>query len=98
MPSRFAFRSTTWAVISISTPTSCDQRRGDGKTDLRMTTGSVVVIVKRTPLLITFTDSAGNVLLADEPSLPMAEWHIHPLLEAHTLQKSLPALATNPVP
>ena len=37
-----------------------------------MTVGRVVVIVKKTPLLITFADSAGNVLLADEPSLPMA--------------------------
>jgi len=32
----------------------------------------VVATVQRSPLLINFSDAAGNVLLADEPSLPMA--------------------------
>ncbi len=60
----------SWAVIESPDPPAINVE--DGKTDLRMTTGRVIVIVKKSPLLITFTDLAGNVLLADEPSLPMA--------------------------
>ena len=60
----------SWAVIESSNPPEI--RVEDGSAELRMTVGRVVVIVKKSPLLITFADSAGNVLLADEPSLPMA--------------------------
>ncbi|HKW64186.1 MAG TPA: TIM-barrel domain-containing protein, partial [Candidatus Acidoferrum sp.] len=34
--------------------------------------GSIHVSIAKSPLLITFSDASGNVLLADEPSLPMA--------------------------
>src|SRR5258708_37752520 len=37
-----------------------------------MAAGNTTVIVHKSPLLIRFADSAGNVLLADEPTLPMA--------------------------
>jgi alpha-glucosidase len=60
----------SWAVIESPDPPAVQIE--DGKSELRMTVGRVVVLVKKSPLLITFTDSAGNVLLADEPSLPMA--------------------------
>ena len=60
----------SWAVIESPDPSAVSVE--DGKTELRMTVGRVVVIVKKTPLLITFADSAGNVLLAEQPSLPMA--------------------------
>jgi alpha-glucosidase len=60
----------SWAVIESPEPPTLNVE--DGKTELRMTVGRVVVIVKKTPLLISFADSKGNVLLADEPSLPMA--------------------------
>jgi alpha-glucosidase len=60
----------SWAVIESPGPSAVNIE--DGKTELRMTAGRVVVIVKKAPLLISFADSAGNVLLADEPSLPMA--------------------------
>ena len=60
----------SWAVIESADPPAF--KIEDGKTELRMTAGRVVVLVKKAPLLITFADSAGNVLLADEPSLPMA--------------------------
>jgi alpha-glucosidase len=60
----------SWAVIESPVPSAVNIE--DGKTELRMTAGRVVVIVKKAPLLISFADSAGNVLLADEPSLPMA--------------------------
>ncbi|MGB8473314.1 MAG: glycoside hydrolase family 31 protein [Candidatus Acidiferrum sp.] len=60
----------SWAVIESPEPPAI--KIEDGRTELRMTAGRVVVIVKKAPLLITFTDLAGNVFLADEPSLPMA--------------------------
>ena len=60
----------SWAVIESPEPPAINVE--DGKSELRMTAGRVVVIVKKAPLLITFADAAGNVLLADEPSLPMA--------------------------
>ena len=60
----------SWAIIESPEPTAVNIE--DGKTEMRMTAGRVVVIVKKSPLLITFADSNGKVLLADEPSLPMA--------------------------
>ncbi|MBZ5527346.1 MAG: glycoside hydrolase family 31 protein [Acidobacteriia bacterium] len=60
----------SWAVIE--TPEPPPIKVENGEIELRMTAGSVVVLVKKAPLLIRFTDAAGNVLLEDEPSLPMA--------------------------
>jgi alpha-glucosidase len=60
----------SWAVIESAEPPAF--KIEDGKTELRMTAGRVIVTVKKAPLLISFADFAGNVLLADEPSLPMA--------------------------
>ena len=60
----------SWAIVETkeAPPVSVD----DGKNEIRMTAGRVVVIVQKAPLLITFADASGNVLLADEPTLPMA--------------------------
>ena len=44
----------------------------DEKNEVKMTAGSVHVSIMKSPLLIHFSDAAGNILLADEPSLPMA--------------------------
>jgi alpha-glucosidase len=63
-------KDSSWAVVETPDPPAFSVE--DGKNELRMTAGRVVVIVKKTPLLVTFADSEGNVLLADEPSLPMA--------------------------
>jgi alpha-glucosidase len=63
-------KDLSWAVIESSNPPPIKVE--DGKTELRMIAGRVVVIVKKAPLLISFTDSTEKVLLADEPSLPMA--------------------------
>ena len=60
----------SWAVIEPPDLPAVSVE--DGKAELRMTVGRVVVIVKKRPLLITFADSAGNVLLAEQLSLPMA--------------------------
>src|SRR5207302_4788920 len=40
--------------------------------ELRLIAGDTVATVEKSPLLINFSDPSGNVLLADEPSLPMA--------------------------
>src|SRR2546423_651007 len=40
--------------------------------EVKMTAGRVAVLVKTPPPLITFIDASGNVLLPDEPTLPMA--------------------------
>src|SRR5580700_4290667 len=69
-PQGFFPKDFSWAVIESPDPPAISVL--DGKNELRLTAGRVVVIVKKTPLLITFADLAGNVLLADEPSLPMA--------------------------
>ena len=60
----------SWAVIETPDPLAI--KIEDSKNELHLTAGPVVVIVKKTPLLISFADSSGNVLFADEPSLPMA--------------------------
>src|SRR5271156_3598338 len=60
----------SWAVIAPPAPPPIVIE--DGKSEVRMTAGSAVVIVQKTPLLIRFADLQGNVLLADEPTLPMA--------------------------
>ncbi len=44
----------------------------DGKNEVKITAGTVNVTITKSPLLIDFSDASGNVLLADEPSLPMA--------------------------
>jgi alpha-glucosidase len=60
----------SWAIVESAEPPSL--KIEDGNSELRMTAGRIVVIVNKAPLLISFADSAGKVLLADEPSLPMA--------------------------
>jgi alpha-glucosidase len=60
----------SWAVIETPQPPLV--KIEDGKQELRMTVGKIVVRVNKTPLLIDFLDSAGNVLLADKATLPMA--------------------------
>jgi alpha-glucosidase len=60
----------SWAVIEPPEPPAV--KVDDGKTEVRVTAGNTVVVVNKSPLLIRFADAAGNVLLADEPSLPAA--------------------------
>jgi len=60
----------SWAVVESSEPPIFKVE--ENQKEIRVTVGSVVATVQRSPLLISFSDAAGNVLLADEPSLPMA--------------------------
>jgi alpha-glucosidase len=67
----------SWAVVESPEPPSV--KTEENEKELRLTAGDVMATVQKSPLLISFSDRAGNVLLADEPSLPMA-WdgpHVH---------------------
>jgi len=63
-------KDSSWAVIQSPEPPAL--KIEENQREIRITGGSVIAIVQRSPLLINFSDAAGNVLLADEPSLPMA--------------------------
>jgi alpha-glucosidase len=60
----------SWAVINAPTPPPI--QLADGKSEVRLTAGSAIAIIHKSPLLIDFSDAQGNLLLADEPTLPMA--------------------------
>ena len=60
----------SWAVIETPEPPPFSLK--EGKEEVRISSGYIVVQIKKTPLLINFLDSNGNTIVADEPSLPMA--------------------------
>lgn len=60
----------SWAVIAgQNTP---PLKIAESAAAIKLTSGSITVIVNKSPLLITFADAEGHVILADEPTLPMA--------------------------
>jgi alpha-glucosidase len=63
-------KDSSWAVIESPEPPAL--KIEENQKEIRITAGSIVATVQRSPLLISFSDASGNVLLADEPSLPMA--------------------------
>jgi alpha-glucosidase len=63
-------KDTSWAVIESPEPPQF--KIDDTKTEVRLSSPSLHVVVKKSPLLVSFTDASGNTLLADVPSLPMA--------------------------
>ena len=60
----------SWAVIATAQVPPVNIV--ENKNEITMTAGKARVVVQKSPLLIRFADSAGNLLIADEPSLPMA--------------------------
>jgi alpha-glucosidase len=63
-------KDASWAVIQDS---SVPPLRVDEDTsDIHMAAGSVNVVIHKSPLLISFADPQGRVVLADDPDLPMA--------------------------
>ena len=60
----------SWAVIE--TPEVPPVKMEDRKDEIRLSAGGVTVTIHKSPLLISFADAQGRVILADEPSLPMA--------------------------
>src|SRR5256885_6666395 len=63
-------KDSSWAVIEAADPDS--PRIEDSKNEVRLMAGSTTVVVRKAPLLVNFIDAAGNVVLADEATLPMA--------------------------
>jgi alpha-glucosidase len=62
-------KDSSWAVIE--SPETPKLKIEESEREIRIITERVVAKVQKSPLLINFSDVAGNVLLADEPSLPM---------------------------
>lgn len=70
IPSGTFAMDASWAVIQPAEAPAI--KIVDSAAEVRVVSGNVVAIAKKSPLLIRFEDMAGRVLLADEPSLPMA--------------------------
>lgn len=64
----------SWAVVESPEPPSF--KLEDAPNELSLTTETVVVRVQKSPLLLSFADALGHVLLADETTLPMS-WNSH---------------------
>jgi len=63
-------KDSSWAVTQ---PAQSPQIAIDeSQSTIRLRSPNLLVEINKSPLLISFKDSAGNVILADEPSLPMA--------------------------
>lgn len=60
----------SWAIIENPEPPPVKVE--ESQKEVRITAGGITASVQKSPLLINFSDRSGNVLLADEPSLPMA--------------------------
>jgi alpha-glucosidase len=60
----------SWAVIESAEPPAIQME--ENEKEVRLKAGRIVVIVNKAPLLVSFADEDGRVLLADEPALPMA--------------------------
>ena len=60
----------SWAVIEPPEPPAV--KIEESKQDMRIVTSRVVVLIQKSPILISFLDPSGSAVLADEPALPMA--------------------------
>ena len=63
-------KDLSWAVIEAPEPPAVQIQ--ESRSEVLLGAGRIRVKVQKSPLLISFLDAAGNVLLADEPSLPMS--------------------------
>jgi alpha-glucosidase len=63
-------KDSSWAVIETPEPPSV--RIDEDKNDVHLSAGSVNVSIHKSPLLISFADAQGHIILADESTLPMA--------------------------
>jgi alpha-glucosidase len=60
----------SWALIEPPEPPAV--KIEENQKEIRLVSGNVIAVIQRAPLLINFSDAAGNVYLGDEPDLPMA--------------------------
>jgi len=62
-------KDSSWALIESPAPPPF--KIEENQKEIRIISGNVVAAIERSPLLVHFSDAAGTVLLADEPTLPM---------------------------
>ncbi len=60
----------SWAVIETSEPPAV--KIDDAKDEVRLSSGTIVARIHKSPLLIDFQRDTGDVLVADDSNLPMA--------------------------
>ena len=60
----------SWAIVQAPLPPTVSVQ--DSPTEVKLSSGDVAVTVQKSTLLVAFLDAGGNVVLADEPSMPMA--------------------------
>jgi alpha-glucosidase len=60
----------SWAVIEAPEPSAI--KIDDGKDEVRLSSGTIVARIHKSPLLIDFQRETGDVLVADDSNLPMA--------------------------
>jgi alpha-glucosidase len=60
----------SWAIVQAPQPQAISVQ--DSSTGVKVSAGDVAVTIQKSTLLITFLDGGGNIVLADEPSMPMA--------------------------
>jgi alpha-glucosidase len=63
-------KDSSWAVIEA--PEHPSIKIDEDQNDVRLSKGTVNVSIHKSPLLISFADAQGHIVLADEPTLPMA--------------------------
>ena len=63
-------KDSSWAVIVSPEPPVL--KIEENQKEIRIITSRLIATIQKSPLLINFADPAGSVLLADEPTLPMA--------------------------
>lgn len=63
-------KDVSWAIVEPPEPPAVQVE--ENAAQVRLSLGYVVATISKAPLLISFADSSGKILLADEPSLPMA--------------------------
>jgi alpha-glucosidase len=83
-PNRKFAKDYSWAVIESPDPPPV--KIDENPQEVKITAGNISAIIHKSPLLIDFSDATGNVLLADEPALPMA-WNDR---RAHVWKKMPP--------
>lgn len=79
-------KDESWAIVETPQPPPVSVE--ESADNVTASAGDVVATIRKATLLVNFSDSHGNTMLADEPSLPMAwdgerirVWKKMPLLE-----------------
>jgi alpha-glucosidase len=68
-PSGAFAKDFSWAVIETAEPPAV--KVDDAKDEVRVASGNSVARIRKSPLLIDFARDVGDVLVADDPDLPM---------------------------